>query len=317
MLINHAWSQDVYKSSFRPPDRDFMLYRKQDNLQFKKVYRNNCYSVSFSRDSCKCDLYREYDNEGHLLKLISGSDIRKDSVDYIINTIKYSDTASLIRLELMSSYFDKNMVWAYSNEYDITSVNALIKYNQFDTIPSKVIYNDTLGKELSVYYPEPKEKTIFNSDTLTLELGKIVLTEENTIDNSSCAILKYNNYNILLESVFIIKGGSWVSDQFIRQHYYYDSSNRLLKTVTKDEYNRINGISEIQYNENKIIKETQYCDSTGKNCLDELYYNSDGDLIERRDNWFSEKYFYDKRRLEKILYFENNHFKRAVIYQYD
>lgn len=315
ILSSTVYAQDIYQAEIRTPDRDFQRYKKRDKAGFKKIEVYNCIGLNLSKDSCKCVQAREYNNEGHLVKMISGIDIKRDSIEYVINTLKYSDSTSLLNVELRQDYFEKNMIYVYSDEYEITRINSLIQYDNLDTLPSKIIHFDTTGKELGIYYPRTKRESIVTEykDTLVDEFGKVISLE----DDYQCQILRYNKDDSLIEAIFIdedLHRGPW----FHRSILLYDSTKKLSTVVIRNKTNRIEGINKTYYNNNKVIKTTFYCDSTEQNCLEENYFDLDGNLTETKyGSAFSVKNIYNNKLLIKTLYFEKDQLKNSVLYKYD
>lgn len=312
IFLKTVYAQYIYHGEIRTPDRDFHRYKKREGETFKKIETYNCTGFNLSNDSCKCVQSREYSDEGHLLKMTSGIDIKRDSIEYIINTLKYSDSSSFLNIELRQGYFEKNIIFVYSDEYEVTRLNSLISHDNFDTLPSKVIHLDTTGKELGIYYPRAKKKSLGRIDTLLSEFGKVISSE----DDDECQILKYNKEDSLIEAIFIdedLHRGPW----FYRSTLLYDSAKKLSIVIIRNKANDIIGINRTYYNNNKVTKTTFYCDSTEQNCLEENYFDLEGNLIETKGGTYSVKNIYNNKLLSKTLYFESGLLKNSTIYKYD
>jgi hypothetical protein len=241
-----GFGQKVVENTYFPDvDEPLQFNYELSKTKFRIIENYSVSDTNFKVANSACSRREFYDDSGRLFKLVSGLDIDRKKIYYIVNYTSTSDTVCHVLTEYMAKYVDSLSLFMYDTiikgkykRNDIYKreldgnliVNSIVRYETGKTLPKIIERFDRDGSLKQIYYPLGNRIPLREwTDSLFANETKTVFYNAIYRENEYYACDKYSRKGLLLESGYSNYTPNSTPDIQNTIFIYGDSSMLLFK----------------------------------------------------------------------------------------
>jgi len=275
-------------------DEPFQFNKELIKGKYRLINIYSCSDTIFKKSKCVCESRELYNDSGRIIKLIVGSDLDSNKINYIVNFTSTTDSICQVTAEFFAQYIDRLSLF---QDYDTiqnkaffiyprdpktknVKIRSTLLYPTRRYLPDTIFRYDITGKLKEIYYPNGNRKILKEwSDSLINRDSKTFYFHSIFPENQYHSYATYSKKGIILDRGWTnISNDSTANTQ--KTIYIYDDSLRLILKNTVDEKNSFIESEHFFYDSGILTKHT--IDRNLNDSVDNeiKIYNKDGKLLE-------------------------------------